>query len=84
MPRKKQMMIRARIDLSTGEAEINNMVELEELIDSDPLLAADALADVLRELQNAYARAMRLLNVEAELLAGEKLEHAKSPKSDCA
>lgn len=44
MPRKKQMMIRARIDLSTGEAEINNMAELEELIASDPLLAADALA----------------------------------------
>ncbi|WP_188722942.1 hypothetical protein [Nitratireductor aestuarii] len=84
MPRKKQLMIRARIDLSTGEAEINNMAELEELIASDPLLAADALADVLRDLQNAYARAMRLLSVEAELWAGKDGEDAEFPKCDCA
>jgi len=47
MPRKKQLMIRTRIDLSTGETEINNAAELEDLIESDPLLAADALADML-------------------------------------
>jgi len=84
MPRKKQLMVRARIDLSTGEAEINNMAELDELIACDPLLAADALADMLRDLQNAYARAMRLLSVEAELLAGKDGEDAEFPKCDCA
>jgi len=84
MPRKKQLVIRARIDLSTGEAEINNMAELEDLIESDPLLAADALADMLRDLQNAYARAMRLVSVETEQCAGKDREDTEVPKGDCA
>ena len=84
MPRKKQMMIRARIDFSTGEAEIINVAELEELIASDPLLTADALAVVLRDLQNAYARAMRLLCVEAEQCAGKDHENREVPKGNCA
>ena len=84
MPRKKQIMIHACIDLSTGEAEIDNMAELEELIASDPLLAADALADVLRDLQNAYTRAMRLLSVEAEQWAGTDPRDTEVPKCDCA